>query len=234
MGLLDSQGFGRACLAAWVLLVLSTAPSAAAGRVETDTIASIVGTLNGSVVRGAVISAAKPKAAKKPAAKTTAGKKAKAKAAVAKTASGKKKPTFVGTARKTSKAGKKKGRNGGPTEARSKLDQTYKRSTGGGIVWNASGTCLPASVRNAIYAVAKNFGAVVVNSTGRGRKHNRRVGGAGKSMHLQCRAADFRVLAGRNRAVLAFLTRRPGLGGIKLYRAGYFHIDNGPRRTWKG
>jgi Peptidase M15 len=103
----------------------------------------------------------------------------------------------------------------------------------GGIVWNAGGRCLPGSVKSALNAVASNYGTIIVNSTHRSRGHNRRVGGAGRSMHLQCRAADFRVVGGGGN-VLGFLQKLPGLGGIKRYRSGFFHIDNGPRRTWKG
>jgi Peptidase M15 len=107
------------------------------------------------------------------------------------------------------------------------------RRSGGGIAWNAPGNCLPAPVKSALYAVVAKYGSITVNSTFRSRSYNRSVGGAGRSMHLECRAADFRVNSGGN-GVLGFLQGLPGLGGIKRYRSGYFHIDNGPRRTWAG
>jgi hypothetical protein len=31
---------------------------------------------------------------------------------------------------------------------------------------------------------------------------------------------------------MAFLRARPDVGGLKVYRNGIIHIDNGSRRTW--
>ena len=77
--------------------------------------------------------------------------------------------------------------------------------------------------------VATKFGLVSIESTHRTRGHNGRAGGAPHSLHLSCRAVDFRVRA-RSRGVMAYLRSRPEVGGLKIYRTGIIHIDNGERR----
>lgn len=91
--------------------------------------------------------------------------------------------------------------------------------------------CLPTPVRRALNDVALRFGPVIVRSTHRGNGRFVRTDAWRGSYHRDCRAADFRV-AGNPAAVLAFLRARHDLGGIKRYRNGLFHIDNGPRRSW--
>jgi hypothetical protein len=91
--------------------------------------------------------------------------------------------------------------------------------------------CLPGDLREVVADVAARFGAVSVESTHRSRSRNWRAGGARQSLHLSCRAVDFRVRA-RARGVLAYLRSRPEVGGLKVYRNGIIHIDNGERRSW--
>lgn len=100
---------------------------------------------------------------------------------------------------------------------------------GGGIRWVANSGCLDGSLRGVIARVAAQFGSVTVNSTCRSRRHNARVGGASRSMHLTGNAADFRV-HGNWGAASSFI--RGMVGGFKHYGGGLFHIDTGPRRTW--
>jgi hypothetical protein len=100
---------------------------------------------------------------------------------------------------------------------------------GGGVRWVASSGCLNGSLRGVISQVAQRFGSVTVNSTCRSRRHNARVGGAGRSLHLTGNAADFRV-HGNWGAASAFI--RSLVGGFKHYGGGLFHIDNGTRRSW--
>ncbi len=92
-------------------------------------------------------------------------------------------------------------------------------------------TCLPAPVRRALNDVALRFGPIIVRSTHRGNGTFVRTDAWRGSYHRDCRAADFRV-SGEPSAILAFLRSRPDLGGVKRYRNGLFHIDNGPRRSW--
>lgn len=103
--------------------------------------------------------------------------------------------------------------------------------TGGAppVNWVASSRCLAARLRATINYVARNYGRVRVNSTCRSRRHNRRVGGAGRSYHIGGRAADIRIF-GNIRAAARYLRRV--VGGYKHYGGGRFHIDTGPKRSW--
>jgi hypothetical protein len=103
---------------------------------------------------------------------------------------------------------------------------------GRGVKWAANSGCLNAQLRAVVYQVASNFGPVTVNSTCRGRRHNARVGGARHSHHLAGNAVDFRVHGSGARGVYAYLRSHASVGGLKLYRRGFFHIDVGSRRTW--
>ncbi|SCY01925.1 YcbK family protein [Microvirga guangxiensis] len=103
----------------------------------------------------------------------------------------------------------------------------------GAITLRASAptNCLPGNLREVVADVASRFGAVSVESTHRSSGRNWRAGGARRSLHLSCRAIDFRVKA-RARGVMAYLRGRPEVGGLKIYRNGIIHIDNGERRSW--
>lgn len=102
-------------------------------------------------------------------------------------------------------------------------------SGGGGIRWVASSGCLNGTLRGVLSQIASRFGAVTVNSTCRSRRHNARVGGATRSMHLTGDAADFRI-RGNWGAASGFI--RSLVGGFKHYGGGLFHIDTGSRRSW--
>ena len=91
--------------------------------------------------------------------------------------------------------------------------------------------CLPAPVRRALNDVAMRFGPILVRSTHRGNGRFVRTNDWRGSYHRDCRAADFRV-SGNGAAVIAFLRARADLGGVKRYRNGLIHIDDGPRRSW--
>ncbi|WP_114945783.1 D-Ala-D-Ala carboxypeptidase family metallohydrolase [Microvirga calopogonii] len=91
--------------------------------------------------------------------------------------------------------------------------------------------CIPGVLREVVASVAEKFGPVSVESTHRSRGRNWRAGGARHSLHLACRAVDFRVQA-RARGVMAYLRGLPQVGGLKIYRNGIIHIDNGERRSW--
>jgi len=103
----------------------------------------------------------------------------------------------------------------------------------GAIILRASAptNCIPGDLRNVVASLAQKFGPVSVESTHRTRGRNARAGGARHSLHLSCRAIDFRVRA-RARGVMAYLRAHPQVGGLKIYRNGIIHIDNGTRRSW--
>ncbi|WP_414473440.1 D-Ala-D-Ala carboxypeptidase family metallohydrolase [Microvirga sp. M2] len=95
----------------------------------------------------------------------------------------------------------------------------------------APADCLPGNLLAVVADIAGTFGAVSIESTHRSTSRNRRAGGARHSLHLSCRALDFRVKA-RGRGIMAYLRSRPEVGGLKMYRNGIIHIDNGERRSW--
>lgn len=113
--------------------------------------------------------------------------------------------------------------------------QLVKKGSGGtftgNVSWKAPSGCVPGALKSVLAQVSQKFGPVVVNSSARGHKHNRSVGGARKSWHLKCMAVDFRV-RGRTKGLYAYLRSHPSVGGLHRYPSGFFHIDLGPKRTW--
>ncbi len=151
-------------------------------------------------------------------------------------------PTMIDRAERRALAGRHKVRNRRPLASEIRTaslgDMTIPKPApprnsfgAAGLKWRASAGCLPSVLKTALASIASAFGSVTVNSTCRSHSHNARVGGARKSYHLTGQAADFRV-HGNWRGAQAFLHRRGGVGGIKHYGGGLFHIDTGPRRSW--
>jgi Peptidase M15 len=102
---------------------------------------------------------------------------------------------------------------------------------GRAINYRAPAKCIPGSLVKVLRRVSARYGPITVNSTWRGRSKNQKVGGRGHSMHLACRAVDFRV-HGKSRGLTKFLLSQKEVGGYNRYPSGFYHIDNGPRRTW--
>ena len=99
------------------------------------------------------------------------------------------------------------------------------------IDFRAPTKCIPGSLMKVLKRVSAKYGAITVNSTYRSPGKNRKVGGKGQSMHLSCRAVDFRV-HGNSSGLVRFLLAQKEVGGFNRYPSGFYHIDNGPRRTW--
>jgi hypothetical protein len=108
---------------------------------------------------------------------------------------------------------------------------SFGPSLSGGVTWVAGNSCLDSTLRGVIADVAASYGRVTVSSTCRSRGHNARVGGAKRSHHLTGDATDFRV-HGNWGSAYAFLKSHAGVGGLKHYGGGLFHIDTGARRSW--
>lgn len=106
--------------------------------------------------------------------------------------------------------------------------------TSGRIATNGHAmSCLPRDLRRVLNEVAANFGPIRINSTDRSHSHNRRVGGAPRSLHLECRAVDFAYHGNRRGALLKFLRNHDAVGGLGNYgHGGHIHIDDGPHRSW--
>ena len=99
------------------------------------------------------------------------------------------------------------------------------------VEYRAPSKCIPGSLRAVLARVSAKFGPITVNSTYRSPGKNRKAGGKGKSMHLSCRAVDFRV-HGSTKGLVNYLLSQREVGGYNRYPSGFYHIDNGPRRTW--
>jgi len=73
---------------------------------------------------------------------------------------------------------------------------------------------------------------MIVNSGYRSPKHNKRVGGAALSMHLEGKAFDI-SMANHDPAGFIAAARAAGFRGIGTYpRSNFIHIDTGPIRAW--
>jgi uncharacterized protein YcbK (DUF882 family) len=99
------------------------------------------------------------------------------------------------------------------------------------IDYRAPSNCVPGSLKAVLSRVSAKYGPITVNSTYRAPGKNRKVGGKGHSMHLACRAVDFRV-HGSSRGLMPWLASQKSVGGYNRYPSGFYHIDNGPKRTW--
>ena len=73
---------------------------------------------------------------------------------------------------------------------------------------------------------------MIVNSAYRSPEHNKAVGGAKASQHLNGCAFDI-SMANHDPAAFIAMARKAGFRGIGIYpRSGFVHIDTGPARTW--
>ncbi len=101
----------------------------------------------------------------------------------------------------------------------------------GSVTYNGPSWCVPFRLKRVLRQVARKYGDVTVHSTYRTWWHNRKVGGASRSLHRRCRAVDFSV-DGNMRAAYRYVRRHRSVGGHKRYRSGHIHIDAGVKRTW--
>ena len=118
----------------------------------------------------------------------------------------------------------------GPVEP-ALIKAAFAAKESGRLRADAPWECIPPELKAVLGQIAERWGTVTINSSHRSVAHNRKVGGKPRSFHLKCQAADFSV-QGSHKGLVAFLKAHPLVGGYKRYRAGHFHIDTGPRRTW--
>ena len=73
---------------------------------------------------------------------------------------------------------------------------------------------------------------LIVNSAYRSPEHNRKVGGAKASKHLEGTAFDI-SMANHDPTAFIAAARKAGFKGIGTYpRSNFIHIDTGPARSW--
>jgi hypothetical protein len=96
-------------------------------------------------------------------------------------------------------------------------------------------SCFPQKLWGFLGEVQRRFGKIEIVSGHRGRAANRRRGGAKGSLHVSCRAADFRVPGVDPDKVREYLASNfVGRGGVGFYCGDRFHLDVGNPRTWGG
>lgn len=97
-----------------------------------------------------------------------------------------------------------------------------------------STSCFPPELRAILAKVEKRYGSKpIVQSGYRSASYNRRVGGARKSYHVKCQAADIKVKGVNKYHLAKFLKSLSGVGGVGTYGCNTFvHVDVGPKRTW--
>lgn len=107
------------------------------------------------------------------------------------------------------------------------------------MAYTVSGThvstgCFPTRLREVLAKVEKHYGVKpVVNSGFRSASYNRRVGGARKSYHVQCMAADINVPGVDKYKLARYLRSEAGVGGVGTYACkSFIHVDIGPKRDW--
>jgi len=118
----------------------------------------------------------------------------------------------------------------------SSLPGLYLIGGKGRVNYSKTAWCVPGRLKRVLRRVAHRYGDVNVFSTWRSPWHNRKVGGASKSYHKTCRAADFKVRGASMSTVYKYVKSQSEVGGHKLYpasRGGHIHIDTGPRRSWR-
>ncbi|WP_193227627.1 YcbK family protein [Aureimonas psammosilenae] len=94
--------------------------------------------------------------------------------------------------------------------------------------------CFQGDLVSIIKAVETRFKSKVVVTSGyRSPRHNTRVNGAKRSMHLQCKAADFIVPGADKFQVANFVRSLPNRGGVGTYcNTSAIHVDTGKQRDW--
>jgi hypothetical protein len=141
------------------------------------------------------------------------------------------------TTRTTTRQARRSGRQTYTALARSEASPVRRSApsitsgAGGSVRWVASSGCLNGTLRSVVSGLAASYGPLTVSSTCRSSGHNRRVGGAPRSLHLSGDAVDFRIHQNVS-AAYASLRSNGSVGGLKHYGGGLFHIDTGARRSW--
>ena len=94
--------------------------------------------------------------------------------------------------------------------------------------------CLEPQLVSLIKRAERHFGRhAVVTSGYRSRRHNRRIGGARRSMHTTCKAADIQIAGVTKWQLASWLRKQDGRGGVGTYcHTRSVHIDIGEKRDW--
>ncbi|MBL8589459.1 MAG: DUF882 domain-containing protein [Methylobacteriaceae bacterium] len=97
--------------------------------------------------------------------------------------------------------------------------------------------CFPPALREVLDRMSRHFGAPVIVTSGyRSARENRRAGGARRSLHTRCLAADVQIAGVRPSAIARFAKAQDDIGGVGVYRhTRSVHVDIGERKmSWSG
>ena len=99
---------------------------------------------------------------------------------------------------------------------------------------NVSTECFKPDLVAALAQIERKFGQKVVVTSGyRSPKGNRRAGGAKKSKHMTCEAADIQVPGVSKAKLASYLRSMPNRGGVGTYcHTKSVHYDIGSKRDW--
>ena len=94
--------------------------------------------------------------------------------------------------------------------------------------------CLKPELVRIIKKAERHFGRYAVVTSGyRSPRHNRRIGGAKRSMHMTCMAADIQIKGVSKWTLAKWLRQQDGRGGVGTYcHTQSVHIDVGEKRDW--
>jgi uncharacterized protein YcbK (DUF882 family) len=98
-------------------------------------------------------------------------------------------------------------------------------------------SCFPAALRTVLAEMQAHFGRPVIVTSGfRSHGHNRRAGGARRSLHTACMAADVQIAGVSPRAIAQWARSHSSIGGVGTYRhTRSVHVDVGVRvASWGG
>ena len=110
----------------------------------------------------------------------------------------------------------------------------------GGLVKQTSAVqtnCFAAPLRGVLADMRSHFGRPVIVTSGfRSHSHNRRAGGAKRSLHTHCMAADVQISGVSPAAIARWARSHPTVGGVGTYRrTRSVHVDVGVRTaSWGG
>jgi uncharacterized protein YcbK (DUF882 family) len=94
--------------------------------------------------------------------------------------------------------------------------------------------CLKPGLVTMLRQFERKFGRKVVITSGyRSPTYNMKVGGAKRSQHMNCAAADIQIPGVSKFEIAAFARALPGRGGVGTYcHTESVHVDIGPERDW--
>jgi hypothetical protein len=94
-------------------------------------------------------------------------------------------------------------------------------------------SCFPKRLVGILRDAKKHFkGQVIITSGYRSKSYNRKVRGVRNSQHINCKAADVRILGVSKVALAKYFRKHPQAGGVGIYRSRYVHVDTGRKRSW--